>query len=187
MALTPYPNLRGKQGVINKQVSGMRGVFLVAAELSRQGFIVSPTSRSSAGADLLVTDNLCRLAFSVQVKTNTRNFGFWLLSQKSREITSPTHIYVLVNLRGENSIEFFVVPSDIIARDMAEDVQRGRTWYSFSYASAKPYENKWGLFGDVEQEDRTGRFVSGYDEPLVESEEQITLDKKASKPTIKRR
>lgn len=35
------------------QMTGMLGVYLVAAELSRLGFIVSPTSRSAAGADLL--------------------------------------------------------------------------------------------------------------------------------------
>ena len=36
------------------QLSGMRGVYLVAAELVARGFIVSVTSRSAAGADLLV-------------------------------------------------------------------------------------------------------------------------------------
>jgi hypothetical protein len=34
-------------------LTGMRGVYLVAAELSRLGFVVSPTSRSAVGADLL--------------------------------------------------------------------------------------------------------------------------------------
>jgi hypothetical protein len=52
------------------QMTGMLGVYLVAAELSRLGFIVSPTSRSAAGADLLVTDQECQKAWSVQVKTN---------------------------------------------------------------------------------------------------------------------
>ena len=36
------------------QLSGMRGVYLVAAELVGHGFVVSVTSRSAAGADLLV-------------------------------------------------------------------------------------------------------------------------------------
>jgi hypothetical protein len=36
------------------------GVYLVAAELSYRGFIVSPTSRSAIGADLLVTDQECK-------------------------------------------------------------------------------------------------------------------------------
>ena len=40
--------------------SGMRGAYAVAAELSRLEFIVSPTSRSAKGADLLVTDANCQ-------------------------------------------------------------------------------------------------------------------------------
>ena len=39
-----------------QQQTGTRGVFLVAAELASRGLIVSPTSRNSFGADLLVTD-----------------------------------------------------------------------------------------------------------------------------------
>jgi hypothetical protein len=53
-----------------QQLTGMRGVYLVAAELSRLGFIASPTSRSAIGADILVTDQSCQNTFSVQVKTN---------------------------------------------------------------------------------------------------------------------
>ena len=58
------------------QMTGMRGVYLVAAELTRLGFIVSPTSRSAIGADLLVTDQKCRNTYSVQVKTNATTFNF---------------------------------------------------------------------------------------------------------------
>jgi hypothetical protein len=47
------------------QLTGMTGVYLAAAELSHLGFIVSPTSRSARGADLLVTDQGCRKAWSV--------------------------------------------------------------------------------------------------------------------------
>ena len=38
-----------------KQITGMRGVYLVAAELAAQGLIVTATSRSAFGADLLVS------------------------------------------------------------------------------------------------------------------------------------
>ena len=61
------------------QLTGMRGVFLVAAELSKRGFIVSPTSRSALGADILTTDQSCCKTFSVQVKTNAKNASFWLI------------------------------------------------------------------------------------------------------------
>jgi hypothetical protein len=56
----------------------MRGVYLVAAELLRQGLIASATSRSAIGADILATDQQCVLTYSVQVKTNARTFAFWL-------------------------------------------------------------------------------------------------------------
>lgn len=46
----------------------MLGVYLTAVELTKLGFIVSPTSRSAFGADLLVTDAGCRKAWSLQSK-----------------------------------------------------------------------------------------------------------------------
>lgn len=61
-----------------KQLTGMRGVYLVAAELSRLGFLAAPTSRSAIGADILATDQSCKRTYSVQVKTNAKTFSFWL-------------------------------------------------------------------------------------------------------------
>lgn len=78
-----------------QQLTGMRGVYLFASELSKLGFIVSPTSRSAIGADLLVTDQTCQKTYSVQVKTNARTFNYWLFSKKSKEQISDTHIYAL--------------------------------------------------------------------------------------------
>ena len=52
----------------------MRGVYLVAAELSKHGFIASPTSRGARAADILATDAECKRAFSVQVKPNPPSF-----------------------------------------------------------------------------------------------------------------
>jgi hypothetical protein len=60
------------------QVTRMAGVYLVAAELSRRGFIVSPTSGSAHGTDLLTTDLRARRTYAIEVKTNARTFGFWL-------------------------------------------------------------------------------------------------------------
>ena len=60
---------------IDRQLTGMTGVYLAAAELSHRGFIVSPTSRSARGADLLVSDQDCQKAWSVQVKTNANKMA----------------------------------------------------------------------------------------------------------------
>lgn len=139
----------------SKMISGMRGVYLVAAELSRLGFIVSPTSRGALGADLLVTDQLCRNAFSVQVKTNQRNFGFWLLNQKAKEIISTNHIYVLVNIRKAET-EYFVVPSKMVSKYMyTETSKTGKksTFYSISLSDMQKYKDKWDLFGKSSEDD----------------------------------
>jgi hypothetical protein len=134
------------------QMTGVHGVFLVAAELTRLGFIVSTTSRNAFGADLLVTDQQCKRAWSVQVKTNGWPAKNWLLSAKSESIRSESHAYVFVNLRGERSAQYVAVSSKEVARKM-EKVTRstGSVWYSFSYTfnpNGKKDSVGWGLFGD---------------------------------------
>src|SRR5207249_3278578 len=107
------------------QQTGMQGVFLVAAELARLGFIVSPTLRNAKGADLLVTDQQCIHAYSVQVKTNCETFAYWLVGQHARHLNSPTHIYVLVNLNNKTrQSEFYIVPSPKIAEITKEEVHK---------------------------------------------------------------
>ena len=134
-----------------QQLAGMRGVYLVASELSRLGFIASPTSRSAIGADILVTDQSRQRSYSAQVKTNARTFNFWLLSKKAKEQVSPTHIYLLVNIRsrkdGAGEIEYYVVPSADVAKNMVHETRRpilngGR----FSVLRCLSFE--WSVFGE---------------------------------------
>lgn len=126
----------------------MRGVFLVAAELSAQGLIVSPTSRGAAGADLLVTDHLCKNAFSIQVKTNAKPEQFWLVGEKAQHLISPTHVYVFVNLHPKDGRhEYFVVPSAIVADKTKVSPRPKSTWYSFYKRDAEDYRDAWTVEG----------------------------------------
>jgi hypothetical protein len=128
----------------------MRGVFLVAAELTAHGLIVSPTSRGAFGADLLVTDLGCNKAWSVQVKTNTTTFGFWLLNEKARLLISPSHVYVLVNLRKDKPPEYFVVPSSVVAERMVvEPAPRGTFYSLYNDEVVQQYKEKWSVFEGV--------------------------------------
>jgi hypothetical protein len=136
------------------QLTGMRGVYLVAAELSRLGLIASPTSRSAIGADILVTDQLCANSFSVQVKTNAKTFSFWLVGSKVKEMVSKRHIYVFVNLRAKKDgevIEFYVVPSLVVAEKTVNDKAKstGSDWYSFYLKDALPFKDKWDVFLNI--------------------------------------
>lgn len=126
----------------------MQGVYLVAAELAARGLVVSPTSRSAVGADLLVTDEHCRNAYSVQVKTNAKPASFWLVGAKALTLSSSSHIYVLVNIQPKTGAhEFYVVPSTELAKNVLVQERPSSAWYSFSRKLALPYRDKWALLG----------------------------------------
>ena len=132
---------------MKQQFTGMTGVYLVAAELSKREFIASPTSRSAVGADVLVTDAECGNSYSVQVKTNATTFAFWLLSKKSMAIHSRSHIYVFVNLRKNGDVEYFVVPSKYVVNNLLETKSKnGKIWYSISRKAVEKYRDKWQIF-----------------------------------------
>jgi len=137
----------------------MLGVYLAAAELTNRDYIVSPTSRSAAGADLLVTDQHCKKAWSVQVKTQRQAANFWLVGRQAREIDSPSHIYVFINLKGDNRPDYLVVPARVVAEMMYESkAKTGATFYCFDRSAGKKFiaaqgwpdqrQEGWEVFGD---------------------------------------
>jgi len=90
-------------------------MFLVAAELCRHGFNVTPISRNMAGADLLVTDDRCRNTWTIQVKVTDQSFKRrrgWLIGRNAALTAHNTHAYVFVMLNGDNRPDFYVVPSE---------------------------------------------------------------------------
>jgi hypothetical protein len=129
------------------QSTGMQGVYLVAAQLARQGLIVSPTSRSAKGADLLVTDESCQVAFSVQVKTNAANTSYWLVGEHARGFKSSSHLYVLVNLTKDRTVaEYFVVPSETLSGLVKESRHERSTWLYVDRKDVLALQDAWHSF-----------------------------------------
>jgi hypothetical protein len=129
-------------------MTGMLGTYLAAAELTSRDFIVTVTSRNARGADLLVADQEYKRTWSVQVKTNRKAASFWLLSKDYKEIVSPTHLYLFVNLRGEQRPDYYLVPSKIVAKNGTTTPHAGGSiWYSFSRDAAERYHECWQMFG----------------------------------------
>ena len=126
-------------------LTGMTGVYLAAAELSNRGFIVSPTSRSARGADLLVTDQGCQRAWSVQVKTNHRKKNSWRLTETARSFNSDSHIYIFVNLTGDTRPEYTIAPSSRVVDKMKGD---GTQCYVNQSDLRSGTSEGWELFGD---------------------------------------
>ena|SRR5271165_2783326 len=94
-------------------------VYLVATELTRQGWIVSPTSRSAAGADILMTSHDCNRPYSVQVKTNTTGSRRFHFGSNAKTLVSDSHIYILVDIKPGSDPErilFYVVPSRLLSK-----------------------------------------------------------------------
>ncbi len=132
------------------QMTGMLGVYLAAAELTKRDFIVSTTSRSAFGADLLVTDQHCQQAWSVQVKTNRNATSYWLLGAHAAKLKSKSHIYVFVNLKGDMTPEYLVVPSEHVASHVYEETAKpGSKWYSFSKLDRLDQSEGWHVFGSA--------------------------------------
>jgi hypothetical protein len=127
-------------------MTGMLGVYLTAAELTKQRFIVSPTSRSASGADLLVTDQKCRRAWSVQVKTNASTQDWWHMGASSKHPVSATHVYVFVSVpkNPKRPPQFYVVPSRRVAPGIKKSRARG-----YLYHRDEGSRDKWKkVFGD---------------------------------------
>ncbi|MDE3109500.1 MAG: hypothetical protein KGL02_06125 [Acidobacteriota bacterium] len=130
------------------QQSGMRGVFLAAAELARRDFIVSPTARNAAGADLLVTNQGCSVAYSVQVKTNTAAFDWWVVGAPNKQPRAESHVYVLVNIRAEPSqTEFFVVPSKFVADHTRRVGKATPAWFGIDLRNVQQFRDRWDILG----------------------------------------
>jgi hypothetical protein len=132
-------------------MTGMLGVYLTAAELTRRDLIVSITSRNARGADLLAADQSYKRTWSIQVKTNRKPTGFWLINKSYKDEWADQHIYVFVNLRGDEKPEYYVVPSRHVAEFGRTTLKRstGSIWYSFYRADTLPQHRDpegWSIF-----------------------------------------
>jgi hypothetical protein len=130
------------------QMTGMLGTYLAAAELTYQGLVVSITSRNARGADLLATNQDYARTWSIQVKTNRKRASFWLLSKDYKELSSRTHIYLFINLRGDEKPDYYVVPSRVVSKFGTTTPVRngGSVWHAFSRSDAERYKGRWCLF-----------------------------------------
>ena len=100
---------------LSKTLTGISGEYFVAAELSRLGYIASITLKNTRGIDILCSNSDAKKHVSIQVKTSKTKGNTWMLHKKDEEFFSKSHKYVFV-LIHENSPEFFIVPSEVVAK-----------------------------------------------------------------------
>lgn len=126
-------------------ITGMMGVYSVATELSSRGYIVTITARNAPGIDVIASTPDMKKNFNIQVKANKPHGtqSFWLLSKDAKKTTSPIFFYIFVNFKEEEKPDFYIVKSEIVARNL--DISRSKRgiWYSFN--RDKRYLNRWDL------------------------------------------
>jgi hypothetical protein len=119
---------------MNKQTVGIAGTYLVAAELSRMGYIALVTTRNTKDTDILVSNPNTGKMASIQVKTSEGLYKtkgkngkyYWMLTKKDEDRKRRGLFYVFVVLT-EPPI-YFVDSSAGAARRIAkEELKRIKT------------------------------------------------------------
>jgi hypothetical protein len=129
-----------------RQISGMAGVYYVAAELSSLGYIVAVTSRNALGADLLVSTADLDKSFNVQVKTNrTRGTqAYWLMGDVANIPVSRNLVYVFVNMKKDAKPDFYIVGSEEVSKNLEPYRSKGKEKYQFRRNAR--YKDNWAVF-----------------------------------------
>jgi len=137
-------------------LGGVAGEYFVAAELSARGYIASITMRNTKGVDILCSNADASKSIGIQVKTNKGSKRSWVLNQKSEDYYAKNLFYIFVNLNdNENSPDYFIVPSEYVAKHVKESHQ---TWLTTPGRGGRAHvDNTLRKFVD-EQEEFKGRW-----------------------------
>jgi hypothetical protein len=152
---------------MKKQLVGVAGVYHVAAELSKMGYIALVTARNTQGIDIVAMNPENNKAVGIQVKTRQGegDVYFPVITGKIDEVDFKKKIknlFVFVKI-GRESTSYFVVPAkDVIRlckedfenymkeakhRKPAEDIRKATHPLGVQVSEIKDFENKWDYLG----------------------------------------
>jgi len=150
---------RERPGRLPPTLVGIAGEYLVAAELSRRGYVASLTLRNTRGIDLLVSNVDATRAVGVQVKTSQRARPQWVLTSKAEADLAENLFYVFVCLPPAAAPSFHIVPRTVVGQRIRTEHQRwletpgqrgqahrDSTVRTFS-DHALEFEDRWDLLG----------------------------------------
>jgi len=99
---------------------GIAGEYLVAAELSRRGYVATLTLRNTRGIDILASNSDATISVGIQVKTAYGVRPVWMMHKKAEADLAENLFYVFVCLPPEGSATFYVVPRRVVAKYVRE-------------------------------------------------------------------
>lgn len=130
---------------VERFITGMRGVYSVAAELSARGYIVTITARNAPGIDIIASTSDMKKSFNIQVKANKSHGtqSFWLLNKEAKRTISSIFFYIFVNFKEDKNPDFYIVKSKIVAKNLDISHTKRGVWYSFE--RDERYLNNWNV------------------------------------------
>lgn len=98
---------------ISRQISGMIGVYYVAAELSRRGYVALPTIKNIQGPDIIALDQEGEHLTLIQVKNQLTKNKFWYCQRVPKFMEKfDRSFYVFTRYTKEKEKhEYFIVPA----------------------------------------------------------------------------
>jgi hypothetical protein len=138
---------------------GVTGEYLVAAELSRRGYVATLTLRNTRGIDILASNSDATRSVGAQVKTAQGVRPDWMMNKKAEADLAENLLYVFVCLAPEGSATFYVVPRKVVAEYVRESHSEwlrtpGRQGQAHKDTDmrrykdpAREYKERWDLLG----------------------------------------
>src|ERR1022692_1567586 len=116
-----------KAGRLSGIQAGIAGEYLVAAELSRRGYVATLTLRNTRGIDILASNPGATKSVGIQVKTSQDTKPRWMLNKKAEADLAENLFYVFVCLAKQAPATFYIVPRQVVANYVRENHLRWKT------------------------------------------------------------
>jgi hypothetical protein len=119
---------------------GIAGVYFVAGELSRLGYIALTTTRNTTGIDIIASNEEFSKRAYIQVKTRQEQQKVWPIHMpKCKDV-----VYVFVKLRSKNERpEYYIVPNDYVVKRCKElKIKSVKDWLTRKYDHRRKSEYK---------------------------------------------
>lgn len=132
----PEPGTDADRG--NRTRTGIAGEFFVAAELSKRGWIATPTAKNTPNVDVLAARPTGDLHARIQVKPRTSAYKYAHRVGREIKLVGDHDFLVLVDL-GEagDSPRFWIVPTRVAA-DLLRNEQ-------IRTGDVEQFEGRWEL------------------------------------------
>lgn len=139
---------------VNTALTGIAGVHYVVSELSLRGLIALPTTRNTAGVDVVVLEPDATAWAAIQVKSSSRvktgegGRQWWPMGRPDKSLKGPNVFYIFLRYRKEEKeFEAFLESANEVVTQVEENLREDQ-------AIGRRYMPFWGLPATEEDQNK---------------------------------